>query len=157
MTKGTVVIGGCLCGAVRYEAHGPRLDGLDGIVCHCRMCQRASGGAFMALFYMPVMGIQLTRGEASVYRSSPEVERHFCARCGSPLFFDRTNRPDRRAIFVGSLDDPNDFAPAMQVCVSSAVGWLGRLGAAEAFAEKPAGMTPTLAYDPATGRATPRT
>ena len=38
--------GGCQCGAVRYEwAEGPKYAS----VCHCRMCQKASGQPFMAL------------------------------------------------------------------------------------------------------------
>jgi hypothetical protein len=32
--------GGCLCGALRYEA---RPDAREGYYCHCRMCQLAFG------------------------------------------------------------------------------------------------------------------
>ena len=35
--------GGCQCGAVRYKVEGP-LDEVS--VCYCRMCQKATGGAF---------------------------------------------------------------------------------------------------------------
>jgi hypothetical protein len=38
-------VGGCQCGEVRYRAEGPR-DRAS--VCYCRMCQKASGGPFMA-------------------------------------------------------------------------------------------------------------
>ena len=45
--------GGCQCGKYRYE-----MDVLKwGHVCHCRMCQRATGGLFAALFRQLVVDI----------------------------------------------------------------------------------------------------
>ena len=41
-----VATGGCQCGAVRYAFYAP-LENAH--VCHCRMCQRATGGVFAAL------------------------------------------------------------------------------------------------------------
>ena len=38
--------GGCQCGRVRYRA---RIAGDAAYLCHCRMCQRATGG-FAATF-----------------------------------------------------------------------------------------------------------
>jgi hypothetical protein len=144
--------GGCLCGEVRYEFRGPPLTS---IVCHCRMCQKASGAPFVALFYVDRGGVAVTKGHPAAYRSSPEVTRRFCARCGSPVFFERSTRPDRIAIMAGSLDDPDAFEPELQVCASSAVGWPARLGNVPGHAEKPAGMSPALRYDPRTGEAVP--
>jgi hypothetical protein len=117
------------------------------------MCQRASGAPFAALFYLAAENIAVTKGQTRIYQSSPGVQRHFCADCGSPVFFCRLNRPAQRAIFVGSLDDPNDFQPDMHVCVSSSVNWLERHDTVPRHDEKPEGMTPTLHYDPVTGRA----
>jgi hypothetical protein len=69
------------------------------------------------------------------------------------LFFQRTNRPEQRAIFVGSLDDPNDFRPELHVCLSSAVDWFNIRDDAARYDEKPEGMSPTLRYDPVAGTA----
>ena len=41
-----VATGGCQCGAIRYAFYAP-LENAH--VCHCRMCQRATGGVFAAL------------------------------------------------------------------------------------------------------------
>ena len=140
--------GGCLCGAVRYEATGtPQLSA----ICHCRMCQRASGGPFMALVFMPSDTVRVTRGEPRVYPSSPTSNRHFCDRCGSPLFFERHTRSST-AITVGSLDDPTAFRPQMHVCAESAMAWLDIRDDAPRHAQKPEGMTPLVSYDPLTGQ-----
>src|SRR5262249_55531067 len=145
--------GGCLCGAIRYEARGPRRNSF---ICHCRMCQRASGAPFAGLFYMATENLQITKGAPLTYKSSPQVERAFCGVCGAPLFFSRLSRPEQRAVTVGSLDDPNHFEPTFQVCLSSAVSWLDRCKFLPGYEEKPEGMTPTLSYDPVTGKTAER-
>lgn len=38
--------GGCMCGRVRYAA---QIDNDDAYLCHCRMCQRASGNVSLAM------------------------------------------------------------------------------------------------------------
>ena len=38
--------GGCACGRIRFTAD---VSGADAYLCHCRMCQRASGNVSLAL------------------------------------------------------------------------------------------------------------
>lgn len=141
--------GGCLCGETRYEASG---NELGSFICYCDMCQRASGSAFLALFYVAERNVQVTKGVVRSYRSSPGVQRDFCGECGSPLFFRRDNRTGERAIVAGSLDNPNYFKPTARIFLSKAVGWLEHLDSVTNFAEKPAGMAPPLNYSRITGR-----
>jgi hypothetical protein len=148
MSGQKVYVGGCLCGAIRYEATSA--PGLTAI-CHCRMCQRASGGAFMALLFMPSETVKVTKGRPDIYPSSLTSNRHFCGECGSPLFFERHTR-SLTAITVGSLDDPNDFKPQMHICMETAMPWLELRDDAPRYAKKPEGMTPLVEYDPVTGR-----
>ena len=49
------------------------------------MCQRWSGGLFLC-FTAEASAVTIA-GEVTRYRSSPFAERAFCARCGSPLWF----------------------------------------------------------------------
>ncbi|WP_284618630.1 GFA family protein [Aquabacterium humicola] len=75
--------GHCLCGAVSITVageHDPRVG-----ACHCRMCQRWSGGLFLC-FNADACAVTVT-GEVTRYRSSSFAERAFCARCGSHLWF----------------------------------------------------------------------
>lgn len=141
--------GGCLCGAVRYEA---KSSNLGSFICYCRMCQRVSGSAFAALLYVKDDGLRIIHGNARPFESSPGVIRSFCGRCGSPLFFRRDNRPGQCAIVAGSLDTPNRFVPQTRIFLADAVSWLDGLHAVDGHSEKPPGMTPPLNYNPTTGR-----
>ena len=64
--------GGCLCGAIRYEADEPPNQVY---ACHCRMCQRHTGSAFWAGAKFPPDTFRFTKGEPKVYRSSKILER----------------------------------------------------------------------------------
>ena len=116
--------GGCQCGAVRYRVTG----GLEAPhLCHCRMCQKAAGNYFMPLAFAPGDRLVVTRGEPAWFRSSDPVRRGFCARCGTPLFFD-TLQSDGIAITLGSLDDPSAVPPASNDGIESAVAFHATLG-----------------------------
>ena len=68
-------IGGCQCGAVRYEL----LERPTGAhLCHCRMCQKQFGGFFAALASVPKAKFRVTRGAVSNFHSSADVQRGFC-------------------------------------------------------------------------------
>jgi hypothetical protein len=114
--------GGCLCGAVRYQsAASPRTAGY----CHCRMCQRASGGAFGVFAVFAAATFQFTRGAPRLYRSSAWAERGFCADCGAQLTFRylADPAPDWLGVTVGSLDAPGAVKVKWHTGVESAVPW----------------------------------
>ena len=61
--------GACLCGAVRFEIAGP----LERVAhCHCTICQRAHGAAFVTWAAVPEERLRVTAGEPELthYRSS---------------------------------------------------------------------------------------
>ena len=81
--------GQCLCGAVTLRidgAHDPRVG-----ACHCRMCQRWSGGLFLC-FDVESAALTVT-GPVTRHQSSHFAERAFCAVCGSHLWL-RDTGPD---------------------------------------------------------------
>jgi hypothetical protein len=110
--------GGCQCGAVRY-----RLDAAPSgtHICHCRMCQKASGGPFMASVL--TSSFVVTRGALSIFKSSDIAERGFCAGCGTPLTY-RFLPGEILTVTLGSLDDPDAVAPQTQYGAESRVSWL---------------------------------
>ena len=114
------VTGGCQCGAVRY-----RLDATPdhGMICHCRMCQKASGGLFMAYCGVPKSLFVVTHSTLSIFQSSDIVERGFCAACGTPLTY-RLLSGQRIAVTMVSLDNPEAVAPEQQLGTESRISWL---------------------------------
>lgn len=103
--------GGCQCGAVRFRA-GSLVD--NSHVCHCRMCQKASGGFFAALVGVPLKDFEWTRGAPQVFKSSTHVERGFCGQCGTPLFF-RHDENQHISMTIGSFDHPETIPLAYQL------------------------------------------
>ncbi len=113
------VTGGCLCGAVRYES--TELPTTVG-VCHCRMCQRSSGGLHIVWVFLPWSAFRFTYGEPAYYRSSDIAERGFCASCGSPLIY--RDKTDELGVPVGTLDHPENWPPnATHGGIESKVPW----------------------------------
>jgi len=112
--------GGCLCGAVRYEA---RVSASENWYCHCSMCQKSSGSVVSTSAIVPKARLHMTTGDAKFYQSSEFVERGFCADCGSPMFFRPTNE-DWISILSGTLDDPELAPPEGHYGVESWISWL---------------------------------
>jgi GNAT superfamily N-acetyltransferase len=114
--------GGCLCGGVRFTIAAP-LAPLQ--VCHCRQCQRAQGGAFVAVTVVEAAAFALTAGDDLIeaFVSSPGKQRVFCRRCGSPLFSRRADRPGVLRVRAGAIDAPLGVAVARHAHVASAADW----------------------------------
>lgn len=99
--------GGCQCGAVRFRAQGLGRPS----ICHCRMCQKATGGFYGA--YVTGHGVEWTRGSPKHFASSNLARRGFCAECGTPLTYEYEGGSVELAI--GALDNPALAAPVIQV------------------------------------------
>ena len=141
-------LGGCLCGAVRYESEG---DPLFSLQCHCRDCQRSSGTAYIAAIRVPSTGFRITKGVPKCYvakaESGNEITRVFCGDCGSPLYVQVSTRPDIVGLRVGSLDDPSGFRPDADIFVKSAQPWVHMAPALPKDATYPPGQS----YTPTSG------
>lgn len=111
--------GGCLCGAVRYTVS---VDNDEAGICHCRMCQRASGNVWLALKQVRP-GDVTWHGEPARYRSSPIARRGFCAACGTSLTWESDDGSDMD-LTVASFDDPGRFRPVAEGGIESRhEGW----------------------------------
>jgi hypothetical protein len=98
--------GGCACGRVRFTA---RIENDDAYLCHCRMCQRATGSVSIA--FKGIRQDAVTwESEPDWYRSSPIARRPFCRECGTSLGF---AFPDSETmdLTVAAFDDPSRFVP----------------------------------------------
>jgi hypothetical protein len=114
------LVGGCLCGTVRYRAtHMTRAS-----LCHCRMCQKASGAPVVAWLMVPAEAFSFTQGEPAGYGSSPGVVRHFCGACGSQLIIRDAKHPGELDINLATLDHPETVPPQYHIHTASQMPWL---------------------------------
>ncbi|MCF6370281.1 GFA family protein [Rhizobium halophilum] len=116
--------GGCLCGNVKYSVKGPPLRvGL----CHCAVCRKESGSAFVTFAVWPAHSFE-TAGEIAIFGG-----RGFCRSCGSRLFNPQDGEVEVR---LGSLDmAPTDLAPTYEIWVKRRETWLHPLAGLEQFEE----------------------
>lgn len=106
------VTGGCLCGALRFEAKGaPLRIGL----CHCMDCRKHHGAVFHASAVYPEDAVTFT-GQSRHY-----MERHFCPRCGSSVY---SRSGDEIELHLGSMDSPNVFSPTYELWTIRREDWL---------------------------------
>jgi hypothetical protein len=99
--------GGCQCGRIRYTAE---VADDDAYLCHCRMCQRATGGVSIAFKNVPRAALTWER-EPDRHASSPIAARGFCRECGTPLSFEYLRASENIDLTVGSFDEPGGFHP----------------------------------------------
>ena len=105
---GETMTGGCACSAVRYSAV---IADDEAYLCHCRMCQRASGNVSLAMKNVEQADVAWD-GEPDWYESSAIAERPFCSRCGTSLGFRYKDGTTKMDLTVASFDDPSRFRPA---------------------------------------------
>ena len=116
--------GGCLCGALRYEAHGePMYAGY----CYCRDCQRASGSAFIPFMGFAQGNVRFS-GATRQFRARAarggDAVRNSCPICASLVFGGELGRTDYFTIYAGTLDDPTRFEPKIAIFARSRPPWV---------------------------------
>lgn len=115
------MLGGCLCGAIRYEAHEPFVSVS---ICHCRSCRLASGAPTVSWFVLPLHQFRWLQGQPKLFASSPPVNRGFCGECGTQLSYQHTDAPQEIEITTLSLDEPGSVRPTREIWVSERVSWV---------------------------------
>ncbi len=120
-----VLTGGCQCGAIRFALTAVPLQVS---LCHCRMCQKASGAPFATLAEVANKDFRWTRGEPASFQSSNIAARDFCKACGTPLSY-RQIDGETIEIMTGAFDRPDRLVPKLQFGTESRLGWVGTIAA----------------------------
>lgn len=115
--------GRCLCGAVRFETAGePKWVSF----CHCESCRRATSSPVAAYASFRDDQLVFSGDTPAVFRSSPDVERAFCRRCGSPIWYRHDALPGESHLFLASFDDDRNWQPEKHDFYSEHLPWLKR-------------------------------
>jgi hypothetical protein len=128
--------GGCACGRTRYTLKAAPL-----IVhcCHCRDCQRLSGGAFALNIWIEKRFVETDHGRLrsmSVPAGSGKPQEIFrCPDCGTAIYSKYHAAPgDTVLLRAGTLDDPASVRPDVHIFTRSKLPWFELPAAVPAFA-----------------------
>lgn len=114
-------MGGCLCGAVRFEARG---EPVGVTVCHCPSCRRAAGAQAVAWAMYPIDQVRTLAGEPRRHASSPGTLRAFCSDCGTSLSYENEQLAGMIDLTVGSFDDPESLPPQAHIWCRHRLAWV---------------------------------
>ena len=114
--------GGCHCGAVRYRVEG---EPEHSAFCHCSDCRKSSGAPVVVWSAFPVERFSVIAGEARVYNGAGEAYRHFCANCGTGLWY--VNEPFLPGVVdiqTATLDNPEALPPSVHIQAAEKLSWM---------------------------------
>jgi hypothetical protein len=118
--------GGCSCRAIRYKLTNSPL-----IVhaCHCRDCQRITGGPFVINIWIESKFVESVGAEPKSYvlkgGSGKRHEVFFCDKCGTYVWSRYTIVPsDCLFVRAGTLDNPAAVSPDVHIFTRSKLPWL---------------------------------
>jgi hypothetical protein len=115
--------GGCLCGALRYEAAGEPLAAGH---CYCADCRKASGSGFVPFLGFPAGAVRFSgpsRSFSSKAANGNDATRNFCPTCSGLVFGGVIGESGSFTIYAGSLDDPTRFHPTTAIFTRGRPGW----------------------------------
>jgi hypothetical protein len=112
----------CLCGDVTLDATLPSKWVAH---CHCSLCRRAHGAAFVTWVGMDtarcVIGDEKQR--LRWYVSTPGAERGFCGHCGTMMFFRSERWPGELHVALAHFTTPVDRMPQVHAHWDDHVQW----------------------------------
>lgn len=133
----TSMVGGCLCGKVRYTANA---EPAFAAVCHCADCQRFTGSAFSTVIAVPASAVKVTgtlKAFSKTGDSGKLIHRRFCPDCGSGILDEADALPGIAMLNAGSLDDRSGVKPQSEIYCDSAQPWVRLGGELRRFAKAP--------------------
>lgn len=128
------LLGGCLCGDIRFEIDG---DAHFTAVCHCPSCRKSAGAPLVGWVMFDQAAIACDRSKIAVYGSSDGVRRSFCGTCGTTLFYEADFIPGLIDITTESFDDPSAVLPTAQIWTKHETSCVKGLNSMVRFDELP--------------------
>jgi hypothetical protein len=129
-----MLTGRCHCGAISYEM--PE-EVVHHALCHCGDCRRHAGAPVVAWAMLPADRLRVA-GQPAIYHSSEHGRRHFCAACGTGLFYvNEATLPGMIDVQSATLDNPDALPPSAQIQVAERIGWMRTAHALPEFERYP--------------------
>jgi hypothetical protein len=117
-----MIKGRCECAKVQYEIDDKLVDFCH---CHCSICRKLHGAAFVTWGGVARDKFSYTSGESDIrtYAFSDKADSIFCALCGSRLLVDYKPEADMLYITLGTVISDVDCPPGFHQFVGSKAAW----------------------------------
>jgi hypothetical protein len=139
------LVGGCQCGALRYEVGQAPMMIYN---CHCTNCQRASGGACSTSATILEASFAFVRGEPHRHEWTSDAGNRrfgwFCGSCGCRIANGQVDSPGILSLRSGTLDDTSWVEPVGDIWTRSAQAWALPAGDRIRTEGQPTDYTPFL-------------
>lgn len=115
-----LLVGGCWCGATRYQVE----DAFDYAVnCHCGACRRTTGAAFKPFAGIATAKLVVTKGaDALLIVGDTQTHDAHCAACGS-LLYSIVREGAWAHVAMGTLIDAPSVRPTHHIFVADKAPW----------------------------------
>ncbi|MEM1364966.1 MAG: GFA family protein [Pseudomonadota bacterium] len=114
-------MGGCACGAIRFEARG---DPLRVGLCHCLDCRKRTGAPYFATVFYHVGQVSIS-GERRT-----DGGWSFCPKCGSTVHAQTDTDIE---LALGCFDEPRRFEPGYELWTIRREPWLAPVAGAKQY------------------------
>ena len=98
----------CECSLIKFKV----TDSIKSLsYCHCGQCRRLHGAAYASWVRIDTKSLHILAGgnHLKIYASSNELNRYFCANCGSSIMCRPKFDPTRSWLALGILDGVFDL------------------------------------------------
>ena len=115
--------GHCLCGAVQYESTGSAVFMGN---CYCTDCRRESGTGHITAVAVPDPTLTITGTTQDFTKpadSGQTIRNTFCPICATTILTHPSGLPGLALLRAGTLDDPSQVAPQVNMYVTCAPAW----------------------------------
>ncbi len=120
----SILSGSCNCGAITYQVTG---DVRSVVNCHCGLCRKMNGAPFSTYVAVADKDIALSGDGLHVHNVTNNARKHFCKKCGTPIYNTNRQYADLTILHLGSLDSPTELVPQLNIYCESQLSWLEKL------------------------------
>ena len=117
-----MVYGECECSLIKIKV----TDSIKSLsYCHCGQCRRLHGAAYASWIRIDTKSVHILAGEddLKIYASSNELNRYFCANCGSSIMCRPKVDETRSWLALGILDGVFDLPKGEHMFFDSRPAW----------------------------------
>tara|TARA_Y100001970_G_C14241157_1_gene864962 strand:+ start:2440 stop:2916 length:477 start_codon:yes stop_codon:yes gene_type:complete len=119
-----MVMGGCICGEVKYKINKKPLFTQ---ACHCKDCKIITGSSFVVNTSILDNSLEIT-GELSsgeiIAGSGKKAKIYFCKKCGVYIYSDYESAIGRLTVRTKTFSNPEHYPPQAHIFVKNKDTWI---------------------------------